>query len=615
MTLHNTPTRFICTALMAALLAACSPTTNEGSVSATNRPGSYSANSTGAPSATTASTASTNRPATPATAPTKMQQDTGNSTLSRHTEDARRARPAPTSALQSESAAPAYLGSRKVDQAFFTAHEPYPQQIEDRENYARYQDNPVIAAQEQPISTFGVDVDTGAYTNVRRLLNGGQLPPAAVVRAEEFINYFDYDYAAPTNKETPFNIATEVAAAPWNPKRQLLKIGVQGYQVAPADIPAANLVFLIDTSGSMSSRDKLPLLKGALKQLVAELRPQDRVAIVTYAGQASMTLDSTPGDQKARIRAAIDGLQASGSTNGGEGLDLAYAQAAKGFVKGGVNRILLASDGDFNVGTVDLETLKEKISRQRQSGIALTTLGVGGGNFNDALAVQLADAGNGSYHYLDSLREARKVLATELSSTLLTIAQDVKIQVEFNPAVVAEYRLIGYEKRALAREDFNNDRVDAGDIGAGANVTALYEITPVGAEGARLDPLRYGKPTPASDSSQELAFVRVRYKLPGASDSKLIEQAVKRDDIKIASAPSTESPSGANAFGSEGMRRAAAAAAFAQWLRGGKYLDGYTTTQIAALARSARGDDPYGLNAELAALVELASGLGTPATP
>ncbi|CAM4302618.1 vWA domain-containing protein [Bordetella muralis] len=593
MTLHNTPTRFICTALMAALLAACSPTTNEGSVSAMNKPASSSANSP--------------------TSQAKTQHAASDATLSRHTEDTRRARPAPAPAPQSELASPAYLNSRTADPVFLTAHEPYPQQIEDRENYARYQDNPVIAAQEQSVSTFGVDVDTGAYTNVRRLLNGGQLPPAAAVRAEEFINYFDYGYAAPENKDTPFNIATEVARAPWNPKRQLLKIGVQGYQVAPADIPASNLVFLIDTSGSMSSRDKLPLLKGALKQLVAELRPQDRVAIVTYAGQASMTLDSTPGDQKARIRAAIDGLQASGSTNGAEGLDLAYAQAAKGFVKGGVNRILLASDGDFNVGMVDLETLKEKISRQRQSGIALTTLGVGGGNFNDALAVQLADAGNGSYHYLDSLREARKVLATELSSTLLTIAQDVKIQVEFNPAVVAEYRLIGYEKRALAREDFNNDRVDAGDIGAGANVTALYEITPVGVAGARLDPLRYGKPTPPSGSSQELAFVRVRYKLPGASDSKLIEQAVKREDIKVASAPSTESPSSANAFGSEGMRRAAAAAAFAQWLRGSKYLDGYTPTQIAALARSARGDDPYGLNAELAALVELASGLGTPA--
>lgn len=595
MTLHNTPTRFICTALMAALLAACSPTTNEGSVSATNKPASSSANSSAAQA--------------------KTQQAASDTTLSRHTEGTRQARPAPAPAVQNELAAAAYVESRTAEPVFLTTHDPYPQQIEDRENYARYQDNPVIAAQEQPVSTFGVDVDTGAYTNVRRLLNSGQLPPAAAVRAEEFINYFDYGYAAPTSKDTPFNIATEVAAAPWNPKRQLLKIGVQGYQVAPADIPASNLVFLIDTSGSMSSRDKLPLLKGALKQLVAELRPQDRVAIVTYAGQASMTLDSTPGDQKARIRAAIDGLQASGSTNGGEGLDLAYAQAAKGFVKGGVNRILLASDGDFNVGAVDLETLKEKISRQRQSGIALTTLGVGGGNFNDALAVQLADAGNGSYHYLDSLREARKILATELSSTLLTIAQDVKIQVEFNPAVVAEYRLIGYEKRALAREDFNNDRVDAGDIGAGANVTALYEITPVGAEGARLDPLRYGNSTPPSDSSQELAFVRVRYKLPGASDSKLIEQAVKRDDIKVASAPSTESPSGANAFGSEGMRRAAAAAAFAQWLRGGKYLDGYTPAQIAALARSARGDDPYGLNAELAALVELASGLGTPAAP
>uniref|UniRef100_UPI0033419D79 vWA domain-containing protein n=1 Tax=Castellaniella defragrans TaxID=75697 RepID=UPI0033419D79 len=477
----------------------------------------------------------------------------------------------------------------------------YRPQIENRENYAHYSDNPVMAAHEQPVSTFSVDVDTGSYTNVRRLLNEGRLPPADAVRAEEFINYFDYEYAAPTSREKPFHITTELAAAPWNPARQLLKIGIQGYRVEPQDIPAANLVFLIDTSGSMADRDKLPLIKAALKQLVAQLRPQDRVAIITYAGKASMTLDSTPGDQKARIDAAIDKLVAAGSTNGEAGLSLAYAQAAKGFVKGGVNRILLASDGDFNVGDTDLQTLKGKIAQQRQNGIALTTLGVGGGNFNDALAMQLADAGNGSYHYLDSLREARKVLAAEMSSTLLTIASDVKVQVEFNPAVVAEYRQIGYEKRALAREDFNNDRVDAGEIGAGANVTALYEITPVNAAaGARLlDPLRYGQPTAKAAPGKELAFVRVRYKLPGATNSQLVEQAVARQDSPP---PATE-----------GMRRAAAAAAFAQWLRGGKYLDGYTPAQITALARGARGDDPQGLNAELAALVELAADLGTPA--
>jgi len=568
------PARLICTALAAALLAACSPPPHDNPADAAQT-GSTAGNAGIVPPPPARQAAEADAAAAKAHASPALRQQ--------YAPQSYMARPASASIL------PAPSGGH------------VPPQAEDRDNYARYRDNPVLAAQEQPVSTFGVDVDTGSYTNVRRLLNEGRLPPADAVRAEEFINYFDYGYAAPDSRKQPFSIVTELSAAPWNPARQLLKIGIQGYRVAPQDIPAANLVFLVDTSGSMADRDKLPLIKGALKQLVAQLRPQDRVAIVTYAGQASIALDSTPGDQKARINAAIDGLRATGSTNGGAGLDLAYAQAAKGFVKGGVNRILLASDGDFNVGATDLENLKDKIARQRQGGIALTTLGVGGGNFNDALAVQLADAGNGSYHYLDSLREARKVLAAQMSSTLLTIARDVKIQVEFNPAAVAEYRLIGYEKRALAREDFNNDRVDAGEIGAGANVTALYEITPAGAAGARLDPLRYGQPAAAAEPGGELAFVRVRYKLPGATNSQLVEQAVKRVD--------------APAAGSDGMRRAAAAAAFAQWLRGGKYLDGYTPAQISALARGARGQDPHGLNAELAALVDMAAGLGTPAAP
>jgi len=613
MTRHNTSTRIVCTALTAALLVACSPTSNNGTASVSTKPATEHASSAGSMPADTSqhSAASQHKQSPSPAGETAVRADADRLALERQSGDPQRVPLIP--APRAEFAAVAYVAQSATPSTVNVAPSLYPHQINDREHYARYADNPIVAAHEQPVSTFGVDVDTGAYTNVRRLLNSGQLPPAAAVRAEEFINYFDYGYEAPASQDTPFTISTEVAAAPWNPKRQLLKIGIQGYRVAPEDIPAANLVFLIDTSGSMQARDKLPLVKGALKQLVANLRPQDRVAIVTYAGQASMTLDSTAGDQKARIVAAIDGLRASGSTNGGEGLAMAYAQASKGFVKGGVNRILLISDGDFNVGTTDLETLKEEISRKRQSGIALTTLGVGSGNFNDALAVQLADSGNGSYHYLDSLREARKVLAAELSSTLLTIAQDVKIQVEFNPATVAEYRLIGYEKRALAREDFNNDRVDAGEIGAGANVTALYEIALSGTDATRLDPLRYGKPAVTGESSQELAFVRMRYKLPGASDSKLIEHAVARNDVKVASANHEAPLNDANVFGSEGMRRAAAAAAFAQWLRGGKYLDGYPPTQIAALARGARGDDTQGLNAELAALIEMASSLGSPA--
>jgi len=472
---------------------------------------------------------------------------------------------------------------------------------ENRENYSAYQDNPVTVASEQPVSTFGVDVDTGSYANVRRILNLGQLPPQDAVRGEAFINYFDYGYPVPGDRETPFSVTTELAPAPWNPDHRLLLVGIQGYRVAPQDVGAVNLVLLVDTSGSMSSPNKLPLLKTALRQLVGELRPQDRVSLVTYAGSAGVALPSTPASQRERILAAIDRLQASGSTNGAAGLDLAYAQAAQHYAEGGVNRILLASDGDFNVGVTDLPALKEKIAAQRKRGIALSTLGVGSGNFNDALAMQLADVGDGSYHYLDNLTEARKVLSRELSATLLTIAKDAKVQIEFNPAAVAEYRLIGYEKRVLAREDFNNDKVDAGEIGSGASVTALYEITP--AHGARpsIEPLRYGTSAneagPAAHEASELAYLRVRYKLPGQSQSTQVEQAI----------PAT--PAGQ---ASDRLRLAASAAAFAQWLRGGKYLEDFGPRDIAALARGAKIDDPYGTQAEFANLVELAGSLGTP---
>jgi Ca-activated chloride channel family protein len=381
----------------------------------------------------------------------------------------------------------------------------------------------------------------------------------------------------------------------------LLLVGIQGYRVPAADIPAANLVFLVDTSGSMAQPDKLPLLQAALKQLVPQLHARDRVAIVTYAGSAGVALASTPGDHHAQIAAAIDGLSAAGSTNGEAGLKLAYDLARQGFVKGGVNRVILATDGDFNVGQVGIEALKDEIERQRKSGIALSTLGFGQGNYNDAMAVQLADAGNGSHHYIDSLLEARKVLVDEMSAALLTIAGDVKIQVEFNPARVREYRLIGYVKRMLKREDFNNDSVDAGEIGAGANVTALYEITPAGSAAARIDPLRYGSGTnamPATGNGNELAFLRLRYKLPGQSHSRLIERPITAADV--------------HAHASDRLRFAAAAGAFAEALRGGSHLDGYTMTQIAELARGARGDDPHGYRAGLAQLASLADGLRPP---
>ncbi|MGN6281478.1 vWA domain-containing protein, partial [Frateuria sp.] len=428
------------------------------------------------------------------------------------------------------------------------------------ERYTHHEDNPVQLAAEQPVSTFGIDVDTGSYTNVRRMLNEGALPPADAVRAEEFVNYFDYGYALPADRAQPFSVTTELAPAPWNAKRRLLLIGIQGYRVPAAQIPAANLVFLIDTSGSMDEPDKLPLLKASLRQLVRQLRRQDRVAIVTYAGSAGVALPSTPGDKHATIEAAIDALGAYGSTNGGAGIDLAYAQAEQGFIEGGVNRVILATDGDFNVGTVDEQALRTRIEDHRRSGIALTTLGFGEGNYNDAMAVMLADVGNGSHHYIDSLQEGRRVLVEEMSATLLTIARDVKIQVEFNPAQVKEYRLIGYEKRVLRREDFNNDKVDAGEIGAGANVTALYEIVPQGSDGGRIDPLRYGEAKVSGTHGNELAFLRLRYKLPGQSHSRLIEQPIAAQ---------------ASARASDRLRFAAAVAAFADQLRGGRGTDDF----------------------------------------
>ncbi len=477
--------------------------------------------------------------------------------------------------------------------------QPMPGDV-NTENYSHRDTNPVQLASEQPVSTFSIDVDTSSYTNVRRMLNAGMLPPADAVRAEEFINYFDYGYKPPATREQPFSVTTELAPAPWNAGRQLLLVGIQGYRVPKAQIPASNLVFLIDTSGSMDEPGKLPLLKTSLKQLVRELRPQDRVAIVTYAGYAGIALPSTAGNQHATIHAAIDRLGAAGSTHGGAGIELAYAQAGQGFIKDGVNRVILATDGDFNVGTVNQEALKTIIEDHRKSGVALTTLGFGQGNYNDAMAMMLADVGNGSHHYIDNLAESRRVLVEEMSATLLTIARDVKIQIEFNPAQVQEYRLIGYEKRMLKREDFNNDKVDAGEIGAGANVTAIYEITPTGSAGARIDPLRYGNRAEPGKGGHELAFLRLRYKLPGQSKSRLVEQPVA---AQVETQPS------------ERLRYAAAVAAFADALRGGKYLDGYGYARIASLANGARGDDANGYRAGFVQLVKLAEGLATPSQP
>jgi Ca-activated chloride channel family protein len=471
-----------------------------------------------------------------------------------------------------------------------------PDRPVDRENYAHYDDNPVRRAAEHPVSTFSIDVDTGSYSNVRRMLRGGRLPPEDAVRVEELINYFSYDYPVPPSADVPFGVHVEQAATPWNPATRLVQIGIQGFEPPAESIPAANLVFLVDVSGSMSSADKLPLLKNALKMLTRQLDADDRIAMVVYAGATGVVLESTPGDRHAKIVAALDRLAAGGRTNGAAGIELAYAQAQQGFIEGGINRVILATDGDFNVGTVDFEQLKDLAERKRETGIAITTLGFGTGNYNDRLMEQLADAGNGNYAYIDTLSEARKVLVDQLTSTLLTIAGDVKIQVEFNPAVVAEYRLIGYENRMLEREDFNNDAVDAGDIGAGHTVTALYEVALVGSGGERIDPLRYGsdaRAATAGDRTRELGYLRLRYKKPGEASSRLIERPIAdRADAE---------PQGRLAF-------AAAVAAFGQHLRGGKYLEGYALSDVHDLAAGAKGEDPFGYRGEFLQLVRLAEG-------
>lgn len=464
------------------------------------------------------------------------------------------------------------------------------------EQYEAREDNPIHSASEHPVSTFSVDVDTGSYSNVRRMLNAGLRPPADAVRAEEFINYFHYGHPAPVQAGTPFRVTTELAPAPWNAQRQLLMIGIKGYEVPAAQLPPANLVLLIDTSGSMDAPDKLPLLKRAFALLVRQLRPQDRVSIVVYAGSAGLVLPPTPGDRQGEILAALDRLEAGGSTNGGEGIQLAYAMARQAFIPDGVNRVLLATDGDFNVGLVDRRALETLVADQRQHGVALSTLGFGQGNYNDEMAERLADVGDGNHAYIDTALEARRVLVQQMGGTLHTIARDVKVQVEFNPALVAEYRLIGYENRLLRREDFANDKVDAGDIGAGHEVTALYEITPVGSGAERIPALRYGnKASPTTGMAGELAHLRLRYKRPGDAESRLIERPISAQ---------SRVPHASNA-----LRLAASVAGFADALRGGTHLEQWTWQDIEATAREARGEDRDGQRAELLRLIQAARGL------
>ena len=471
----------------------------------------------------------------------------------------------------------------------------------DRESYAHFDGNPLKRVSEDPVSTFSIDVDTGAYANVRRLLNAGRLPPRDAVRAEELINYFAYDYPVVAERAAPFVVHKELASSPWNPDTLLLHIGIKGYAVPETSLPPANLVFLVDVSGSMRSAAKLDLLRSALKLLTGRLDADDRVSIVVYAGASGLVLEPTPGDQHGKIIAALEQLSAGGSTNGGAGIRLAYAMAEQAYIKGGINRVLLATDGDFNVGTVNTQQLKDLIEEKRKTGIALSTLGFGTGNYNDALMEQIADVGNGNYAYIDTLNEAQKVLVDEMSSTMLTIAKDVKIQIEFNPAVVAEYRLIGYENRVLKREDFNNDKVDAGEIGAGHTVTAIYELALVGSAGQRVDPLRYQRESAPERQADEVAYLRLRYKAPDANDSELLEWVVNTREIVDEAARTS------NAF-----RFSAAVAAFAQTLRGGAYTGRFSYTDIARLVRDSRGTDQFGYRGEFLSLVNLAGALQTP---
>jgi Ca-activated chloride channel family protein len=462
-------------------------------------------------------------------------------------------------------------------------------------------ENAFRIVREAPVSTFSIDVDTASYSFVRASLNRNVLPQPASVRTEELVNYFPYGYAAPTTAAEPFRTTVAVFPSPWSAGRKIVQIGIKGYAVQPQTRPRANLVFLIDTSGSMDAPNRLPLVKQSLALLLTQLDPNDRVAIVTYAGNAGTALEPTAASEKTKILRVLERLDAGGSTAGAEGIRQAYALAEQNFDPNGVNRVILATDGDFNVGITNQDELKGFIERQRGKGIFLSILGFGMGNYNDALMQTLAQNGNGVAAYLDTINEARKVLVEEASSTLIPIAKDVKIQVEFNPATVAEYRLVGYETRLLNRDDFANDKVDAGDVGSGGSVTALYEIVPVG--GTRvIDDLRYGGPT-ATDTqgagANEYAFVKIRYKLPKSDVSTLISTSVDRS---VEHARFEDAPMDA--------RFATSVAAFGEMLRGGRHIGQFGYDDVLKIAAAARGDDPFGYRSEFLQLVRAAKTAG-----
>jgi len=474
-----------------------------------------------------------------------------------------------------------------------------PSHAYNNEKYSNIKTNGIVQAASQPVSTFSIDVDTGSYSNVRRfLVQQGRLPVANAVRVEEMINYFSYQYPTPDNQSTPFSVTTEVGPAPWKQGKHLLQIGLKGYQQDRSELPPANLVFLIDVSGSMRSTNKIGYIKSSLRMLSRQLDSQDRIAIVVYAGASGVVLDTTAGDDIHKITQALNKLSAGGSTNGGAGIKLAYAMAQKSFIKNGINRVILATDGDFNVGTISQKALINLIKEKRESGITLTTLGFGTGNYNEKLMEQLADHGNGNYAYIDNLSEARKVLVTELSSTLFTIAKDVKVQVEFNPQIVAEYRLIGYENRLLRNEDFKNDSIDAGDIGAGHTVTALYEITFTDSKSKSVEPLRYSVKKPVKITSNEIAYVRLRYKEPEGKTSSEIKHPIYRTDVK----------NNIHQM-SDNYRFATAVAAFGQMLRKDNNIQAIDFEQVYNLANNALGKDNRGYRKEFLSLIDTAASL------
>ncbi len=478
--------------------------------------------------------------------------------------------------------------------------QPHVEQ-QSRDRVQSFDTNPVKQVASEPVSTFSIDVDTASYAMVRRSLMEGHMPNPSSVRVEEMINYFPYSWPGPDSLSTPFNATVTVTPTPWNAHTELMHIGIKGYDLAASDRPQANLVFLIDVSGSMNEPDKLPLLKTAFRMLLSKLQPNDTVSIVTYAGNAGTVLEPTKADEKQKILDAIDGLTPGGSTAGAAGIEQAYHLAKQAFVKGGVNRVMLATDGDFNVGPSSDDALKKMIEKNRESGIFLSVFGFGQGNYNDQLMQTLAQNGNGTAAYIDTLAEAQKALVEEAGSTLFPIAKDVKIQVEFNPERIAEYRLIGYETRALNREDFNNDRVDAGEIGSGHSVTAIYEITPKGSPAQRIDDLRYGSQDQAAapaSKSDELAFLKIRYKAPDGDTSKLIT-------TPVTDANSVENLDKA----SDDVRFSIAVAGFGQKLRHTDETATYSYGQILNLASSSRGQDPYGYRAEFLQLVRIADGL------